>query len=96
MKPFNIITPDNETIYAWHVMPLGLYAKHEYDILREDSGCAEDITQTKAFHLLKNDPESKLVINCRFCILWEIYTLTFTSSWGMSTFIAAESNTDLV
>ncbi|KAJ5041748.1 uncharacterized protein L3040_005317 [Drepanopeziza brunnea f. sp. 'multigermtubi'] len=63
ITPFNFSTPDGETIYAWHVMPLGLYAKHEYEILQQPSGCAEDITKTKAFQLLKNDPDARLIIN---------------------------------
>ncbi|PVH84071.1 alpha/beta-hydrolase [Cadophora sp. DSE1049] len=63
ITPFNFSTPDGETIYAWHVMPLGLYAKHEYEILKRPSGCAEDITKTKAFQLLKNDPDARLIIN---------------------------------
>jgi len=63
ITPFNFTTPDHETIYAWHVMPLGLYAKHESEILRQPSGCAEDITKTKAFELLRVDPQSRLIIN---------------------------------
>jgi len=66
ITPFNFSTPDGETIYAWHVMPLGLYAKHESEILQQPSGCAEDITKTKAFRLLKDDPDSRLIINCDF------------------------------
>ncbi|EKD21807.1 Glycylpeptide N-tetradecanoyltransferase [Drepanopeziza brunnea f. sp. 'multigermtubi' MB_m1] len=66
ITPFNFSTPDGETIYAWHVMPLGLYAKHEYEILQQPSGCAEDITKTKAFQLLKNDPDARLIINCKY------------------------------
>jgi hypothetical protein len=46
-------------------MPLGLYAKHESEILQQPSGCAEDITKTKAFRLLRDDPESRLIINCK-------------------------------
>jgi hypothetical protein len=65
ITPFNFTTPDHETIYAWHVMPLGLYAKHEAEILLQPSGCAEDITTTKAFQLLKNDPDTRLIINCK-------------------------------
>jgi hypothetical protein len=65
VTPFNFTTPDHEVIYAWHVMPLGLYAKHELEILQQPSGCAEDITKTKAFQLLRDDPDSRLVINCR-------------------------------
>ncbi|RQM08833.1 hypothetical protein DH86_00002974 [Scytalidium sp. 3C] len=65
VTPFNITTPDHETIYAWHILPLGLYAQHEYELLQEPSGCVEDITRTKAFELLKNDPESRLIISCK-------------------------------
>ncbi|KAG9237084.1 Alpha/Beta hydrolase protein [Amylocarpus encephaloides] len=63
ITPFNFTTPDNELIYAWHVMPLGLYAKHEVEILHRPSGCAEDITRTKAFQLLQDNPDSRLIIN---------------------------------
>jgi hypothetical protein len=65
ITPFNFTTPDHETIYAWHVMPLGLYAKHEAEILHQPSGCAEDVTKTKAFKLLRDDPDSRLIINCK-------------------------------
>jgi hypothetical protein len=44
---------------------LGLYAKHEEEILQEPSGCAEDITKTKAFELLSKNPDSRLVISCK-------------------------------
>jgi abhydrolase domain-containing protein 12 len=64
ITPFNFSTPDNELLYAWHVMPLGLYSKHEVDIIQQPSGCAEDITKTKAFDLLANDPEARLIISC--------------------------------
>lgn len=46
-------------------MPLGLYAKHESEMLQESSGCAEDVTKTKAFELLVRDPEARLIINCK-------------------------------
>lgn len=64
VTPFNYTTPDHETIYAWHVMPLNLYARHEFDILQQPAGCAKDITKTKAFQLLRDDPESRLIISC--------------------------------
>ncbi|KAI9743556.1 MAG: hypothetical protein M1818_002871 [Claussenomyces sp. TS43310] len=63
ITPFNLTTPDNETLYAWHVMPLELYAKHEVEILQQPSGCAEDITKTKAFRLLQDDPNARLIVN---------------------------------
>jgi hypothetical protein len=91
ITPFSFSTPDNETLYAWHVMPLGLYAKHEAELLREPSGFAEDITRTKPFKLMTDSPETKLVIYCKhmkgiirlqswlthamFCSSWSKYCL---------------------
>lgn len=66
VTPFGIATSDNETLYAWHVLPLGLYAKHENELLNQSPGFAEDVTNTTAFQLLRNDPESKLVISCTY------------------------------
>jgi hypothetical protein len=53
-------------------MPLGLYAKHESEILQQPSGLADDITQTKAFRLLRDDTDSRLIINCEYFLrfLW--------------------------
>jgi abhydrolase domain-containing protein 12 len=65
VTPFNFTTPDGETIHAWHVIPLGLYAKHEAELLQQAPGLAEDITKTKGFKLLRDDPDSKLIINCK-------------------------------
>jgi hypothetical protein len=45
-------------------MPLGLYAKHEVEIIKQPSGLAEDITKTKAFELLTTDPKARLIISC--------------------------------
>lgn len=64
ITPFNFTTPDDETLYAWHVIPPGLYAKHEEEILKQPSGLAEDITKTKAFDLLTSDPQARLIISC--------------------------------
>ena len=66
MQPFNISTPDGEVLYAWHVLPVGLYARNEEALLEEATGPAEDVTRTLAFKLLAEDPESRLVINCSF------------------------------
>ncbi|KAL3426861.1 abhydrolase [Phlyctema vagabunda] len=63
ITPFNFTTPDDETLHAWHVMPLGLYSKHEAELLKQSGGCAEDITQMKAFKLLRDDPEARLIIS---------------------------------
>ena len=49
-------------------MPVGLYAKHEAEIVEEASGFTEDITKTKAFRLLRDDPDSKLIVNCGYSV----------------------------
>ncbi|TEY54691.1 hypothetical protein BOTCAL_0239g00130 [Botryotinia calthae] len=63
VSPFNFTTVDGETIYAWHIMPLGLYAKHESEILKRPSGFVDDISHTKGFELLRDDPNARLIIN---------------------------------
>ncbi|KAB8290560.1 hypothetical protein EYC80_010985 [Monilinia laxa] len=63
VSPFNFTTPDGETLYAWHIIPLGLYAKHESEILRQPSGFVDDISLTKGFELLRDDPDARLIIN---------------------------------
>ncbi|KAH8816401.1 Alpha/Beta hydrolase protein [Xylogone sp. PMI_703] len=62
VTPFNFTTPDQETLHAWHILPLGLYAKHESELLQQPSGCTEDITKMKSFELLKAEPDSRLII----------------------------------
>ncbi|KAI9841595.1 MAG: hypothetical protein M1837_000502 [Sclerophora amabilis] len=63
ITPFKIPTPDGESLYAWHILPLGLYAQHEASLLQRPEGEVEDMTKTEAFELLSKDPESRLVIS---------------------------------
>ncbi|PYI34783.1 alpha/beta-hydrolase [Aspergillus indologenus CBS 114.80] len=64
VQPFNLVTPDNETLYAWHLLPLPLCKEHEDDLQEnERSGPAEDYTKTTAFKLLANDPNARVVVN---------------------------------
>ncbi|WEW59283.1 alpha/beta hydrolase family protein [Emydomyces testavorans] len=64
VQPFNLVTPDNATLYAWHVLPLHLYKKHEHELLaNEKYGVAEDVTQTAAFKLLAKDPNARVIVN---------------------------------
>ncbi|KAL1391193.1 Alpha/Beta hydrolase protein [Phyllosticta capitalensis] len=64
VTPFNVTTPDGETLYAWHVLPLNVYEKHEEELLDEPSGRVDDrFPQTKAFKLLAEDPKARVVIN---------------------------------
>lgn len=64
VTPFYIWTADNERLFAWHVLPVGLYAQHEHELVEEPAGLRENITSTKAFRLLKSDAKSLLVVNC--------------------------------
>lgn len=68
MRPFNISTPDGEVLFAWHILPLALYIKHESLLSQEPVGLAENIEQTMAFKLLATDPDSRLVINCLYIV----------------------------
>ncbi|KAF1990399.1 alpha/beta-hydrolase [Aulographum hederae CBS 113979] len=58
---FNVSTPDGEKLYAWHVMPVALYSKHEEEIRKQPSGPV-DFKKSLAAKLLK-DPESRVIIN---------------------------------
>jgi abhydrolase domain-containing protein 12 len=64
VSPFSINTPDGEKLYAWHILPLAVYAKNEQLLVEQAPGHTEDYTATGSFKLLANDPESRLVINC--------------------------------
>ncbi|KAK3388624.1 Alpha/Beta hydrolase protein [Sordaria brevicollis] len=66
VTPFTLKTIDNQTLYAWHILPLGLYAKHEAALAAQDrsssGGFVSDITSSLNFKLLRNDPEARLVL----------------------------------
>lgn len=62
VTPFNLPTHDNQTLHAWHILPLGLYNKHADDLVKQPAGLVQDITTTRNFQLLRDDPESLLVL----------------------------------
>ena len=69
VTPFNIRTPDGETLYAWHVLPIDVCVRNE-DLLREESrlhGPVHDFTETSAFRLLtsKDLEPARVVISCK-------------------------------
>ena len=76
MTPLNISTSDGETLFAWHILPIGLYAKHEEELLAETTWLSDDVTERKGFQLLVDDPESKLIILCKRSITYWLYTDT--------------------
>ncbi|KAG4442886.1 hypothetical protein IFR05_001590 [Cadophora sp. M221] len=63
VSPFSIQTSDGETLYAWHILPVGLYRKHEEVLIAEPSGFVLDITSRLSFKLLRDDPEARLVLH---------------------------------
>ena len=69
VTPFNITTADRETLFAWHILPIELYGKHEEELLSEAAGARNDITKSKGFQLLANDPDSRLIIYCKYVMI---------------------------
>lgn len=70
VTPFNLPTPDGETLYAWHILPLDVYTRNERSIqeeIRRRDGPVDDFTKTNPFHLLTtNDPHpARVIINCK-------------------------------
>ena len=61
--PFSIATPNGGTLYAWHILPIELYRKHESALVEEPFGFASDIESRLAFKLLRNDPDARLIIH---------------------------------
>ncbi|KAL1640867.1 hypothetical protein SLS58_006482 [Diplodia intermedia] len=62
VTPFSIATADGETLHAWHVLPLGIYQRHQQELLAEPFGFTADIQSKLGFQLLRDDPEARLVI----------------------------------
>ncbi|KAG5913126.1 hypothetical protein E4U42_001441, partial [Claviceps africana] len=64
VAPFYLHTPDDNWIYAWHVLPLPLYHKHDAQIINGASPevAPRDVTTTESFRLLKSDPNAKLIL----------------------------------
>ncbi|CAI7627007.1 unnamed protein product [Penicillium pancosmium] len=63
VQPFNLKTPDNETLYGWHLLPLHLCYQNEKELSENPpSGPAADYTHTAAFKLLANDPNARVVV----------------------------------
>ncbi|KAJ5142896.1 uncharacterized protein N7515_001683, partial [Penicillium bovifimosum] len=64
VQPFHLVTPDNETLYGWHLMPLHLCLEHEQELMENPtSGPAEDYTKTVAHRLLADDPNARVVVS---------------------------------
>ncbi|OIW28103.1 alpha/beta-hydrolase [Coniochaeta ligniaria NRRL 30616] len=62
VTPFSLTTSDHETLYAWHILPLPLYSKHESELSAQSSGFHPNIEESLNFKLLSEDPSSRLVL----------------------------------
>ena len=63
VTPFSIKSPHGEELYAWHILPIGLYRQHESALTAEPPGFVSDITSRHAFKLLRDDPDAKLILH---------------------------------
>jgi len=63
VTPFGIQSSSGDILYAWHILPIELYRKNEAALLAEPSGYCSDISTRRAFELLRNDPEARLIIH---------------------------------
>lgn len=63
VTPFEIKSAGGAALYAWHILPLGLYGKHEGELLKQPSGFEQDVTSRLSFKLLRDDHNARLVIH---------------------------------
>lgn len=65
VTPFYYNTSDGEAIFAWHVLPLGIYMLHREELVKQEGhGVAAAPLETKNLQLLRDDPEARLIIHC--------------------------------
>lgn len=70
VTPFNVSTPDGETLYAWHILPLNAVAKHKDDLFWHAIKAGKrDVPDSPTLHslplkILQSDPDAKVVVNC--------------------------------
>jgi pimeloyl-ACP methyl ester carboxylesterase len=66
VQPFTLTTRDNETLFAWHILPVHLYLEHEAELLASPEfgvKTAEAVVESVALRVLAQDPEAVVVVN---------------------------------
>ncbi|KAI5199794.1 alpha/beta-hydrolase [Aureobasidium subglaciale] len=58
VTPFNVSTPDNQILYAWHILPLATVAAN-----RDALAASDPLDQTLPLQLLEADPKARVVVN---------------------------------
>ncbi|KUJ17478.1 alpha/beta-hydrolase [Mollisia scopiformis] len=61
--PFILKSSDGERLYAWHILPLEIFRKHELALLEEPVELVSDFTSKLAFKLLREDPDARLILH---------------------------------
>ncbi|KAL3600970.1 hypothetical protein FPOAC2_05223 [Fusarium poae] len=64
VTPFYISTADGIKLHSWHVLPLATYEAHQQELIAQgpEAGLVENFEDTINFHLLKENPNSRLVL----------------------------------
>jgi pimeloyl-ACP methyl ester carboxylesterase len=65
IQPFTVTTPDNNTIFAWHILPTHLYLKHEHALKTQpEFGLKpfEVASKSVGLQLLLDDPNAVVVV----------------------------------
>ncbi|KAF0634703.1 hypothetical protein FPSE5266_08872 [Fusarium pseudograminearum] len=64
VTPFYISTADGIKLHSWHVLPLATYEVHQQELIAQgpEAGLVENFEDTLNFHLLKENPNSRLVL----------------------------------
>jgi abhydrolase domain-containing protein 12 len=63
VTPFHIFSADGSPLHAWHILPIGVYQKHQPELLEEPLGLVSDMTTSRSFRLLREDSDARLVIH---------------------------------
>ncbi|KAJ9633831.1 hypothetical protein H2204_006616 [Knufia peltigerae] len=66
IQPFTITTRDNVTLFAWHILPLHLYRRHEQSLkTQENFGLKpwNEARKTEGIRLLREDPDATIVLS---------------------------------
>lgn len=81
---FTVVTPDGVALHVWHILPIGLYVKHEKRLARTGTQ-SNDAQATFNFQLLRDDPEARLVIHTHGS------SGTMASAWRVNSYRAFAS-----
>lgn len=74
VTPFGVKTADGESLYAWHVMPLGLWAEHDDEVLKQREQGADDGYEGSQHDLddlqmgLLRKEDTRVVLNCKLTL----------------------------